>query len=198
MSDIRRSIPNAITMARLALALAFFVVLSVEIDGYSEVARGRVAIVLFIVAALSDVLDGYLARRWNAVSAFGRIMDPFVDKILVLGAFIMLVGEGLGRESGVRAWMVVVIVGREFLVTTIRAVLESRGVAFPADWSGKLKMYVQSVTIPFCILCATHEGLSSGWTESRDVLVWMTVAATILSATPYSIRAWQSSKGLGW
>jgi CDP-diacylglycerol---glycerol-3-phosphate 3-phosphatidyltransferase len=189
MPDMRRSIPNLITMVRLMLAAAFFLVVSVPGVPLSRPEVGTLAIVLFIVAALTDVLDGYLARRWKAVSAFGRIMDPFVDKVLVLGAFILLAGEDLAPASGVQAWMVVVIVARELLVTTIRAVLESRGIEFGADWSGKAKMFVQSVTIPFCLLTATHEDLHPGWLHARAALVGAAVVLTAASIVPYVVRA---------
>jgi len=122
------------------------------------------ALALFIVAALTDALDGYLARKWQVVSVFGRIMDPFADKVLILGAFVMLAGPGFylaldvsdmrprGQMSGVASWMAIVILARELVVTTIRAVLESQGVDFSASLWGKLKMIVQSIAIPVLLL----------------------------------------------
>jgi len=143
--DVRRHIPNALTIARLALTVVFVALLSVYRFPDQHAWALPVALVVFIVAALTDALDGYLARRWNVISVFGRIMDPFADKLLILGAFVMLVPiEG----SGVASWMVVVILGRELLVTTIRGVLEGRGVDFSAARSGKLKMIAQSVAAP--------------------------------------------------
>lgn len=199
----RRRVPNLLTMLRLAMAVAFFLVLGAAIPAaMSNEARatwGNVAVALFIAGALTDVLDGWLARRWNAVTAFGRVMDPFVDKVLVLGAFVYLAAlpsfaEGpLGGaiDTGVAAWMAVVLLARELLVTSLRGWLEGNGIAFPADPAGKAKMLLQSVAVPVCLFVAVHPGpaASDGWLGTRGVLVWATVVATVLSAIPYILRA---------
>lgn len=198
-SPLRRALPNAITLARLVLAVLFFLLLQ-GIDRAGPADRiellGAWAMTLFIVAALSDILDGYLARRWKVVSAFGRIMDPLVDKILVLGGFIYLASPVfLPNESyrmigsGITAWMVVVLLLRELLVTGIRSHIESRGIAFPADWSGKVKMFVQS----FCVGCCVYVGTRVepyGWQVFlRDGSTWATVVLTVLSSITYIHRA---------
>jgi len=142
------------------MTAAFVAVLSIYRFPDTNAWALPVALVLFVVAALTDALDGYLARKWQVVSVFGRIMDPFADKVLILGAFVMLAGPQFfatdellwTQVAGVTPWMVVVILGRELLVTTIRAVLESQGVDFSAKWSGKVKMIVQSVGIPVIML----------------------------------------------
>ncbi len=189
-------------MLRLVGAVAFFVILAVAVDPSAPERAfwGKVATVVFVVAALSDILDGYLARRWHVVSGFGRVMDPFCDKILVLGGFILLVGSpfvGVDPEtgartmlSGVAAWMVVAILSRELLVTTIRSFLEAQGVEFGADVFGKIKMFSQSVAVPLCVLVGTHETLlaSDLWTTARDVVVWLAVIVTLLSVVPYLVR----------
>jgi CDP-diacylglycerol--glycerol-3-phosphate 3-phosphatidyltransferase len=156
----QRNLPNVLTLARLAMTIAFVAILSIYRFPDTNSWALPTALILFIVAALTDALDGYLARRWNAVSVFGRIMDPFADKILILGAFVMLAGPSFlssddwtyAHTSGVLPWMVVVILGRELLVTTIRAVMESRGINFSAARSGKLKMIAQSVGVPAILL----------------------------------------------
>jgi CDP-diacylglycerol--glycerol-3-phosphate 3-phosphatidyltransferase len=175
----RRHVPNALTLARLGLTVVFVAVLSLyrfpDVNAWAI----PVALIVFVVAALTDALDGYLARRWNVISVFGRIMDPFADKLLVLGAFIMLAGVGFAttplREigfmlgptpdllTGVAAWMVVVILGRELLVTTIRAVFEGRGIDFSASLSGKLKMIAQSVGVP--VILALVMGAEAVYTD---------------------------------
>ncbi len=212
-------VPNVLTGSRVVMATVFFVVLTYwRYDG-SAAARGQTdwwlnfAAALFIVAGLTDILDGYLARRWGAESAFGRIMDPFADKILVVGALVFLAGpdfwvplerhkgfSGHGiQASGIYPWMVVVIMGRELLVTSIRSVLEARGVRFGADWSGKVKMLCQSVCIPTCLIAIAVTNvvprLDAGGVERMpwgrwtvDITVWVTVAATALSAVPYVVR----------
>lgn len=201
-SGWRRRVPNLLTMLRLVVAVVFFVVLVKSLPEASEAQRpglANLAIYLFIVGGLTDILDGWLARRWQVVSAFGRVMDPFVDKVLVLGAFICLAAlpsamEGpLGGpiDTGIASWVALVLLARELLVTSLRGWLEGLGVPFPADPAGKAKMLLQSVAVPVCIFVAVHAGpaASSGWQGTRTALVWATVVATVLSAVPYVIRA---------
>ena len=140
------NLPNKITTARLAIACVFFASLSwyqflQGRGGGADAPLGPVwlldlAFVLFVVAAVTDWIDGYLARKLDKVTSFGRLADPLVDKILICGAFVYFLG--LGPATHVRAWMVVVILGREFLVTGIRSMAESRGVAFGALYWGKI------------------------------------------------------------
>lgn len=164
----QRNLPNVLTLARVAMTAAFVAVLSIYRFPDSNAWALPAALILFIVAALTDALDGYLARRWNVVSVFGRIMDPFADKILILGAFVMLAGPQFwvdvmihvyageftfkGPVTGIAPWMVVVILGRELLVTTIRAVLESQGIDFSASLTGKIKMIAQTLGVAAILL----------------------------------------------
>ena len=197
-ASFRRTLPNAITLARLGLAVLFFLLLE-RIDRAapaSEIARlGAWGMGVFAVAALSDVLDGYLARRWNTVTAFGRVMDPLVDKMLVLGGFIYLASplfaplEGGMIGSGIAPWMVVVILLRELLVTGLRSFVESRGVAFPADWSGKLKMLVQSFCVGACVFVGTQAEPPAWQVYARDWSTSATVVLTVLSSLTYIHRA---------
>ncbi|MCH7573171.1 MAG: CDP-alcohol phosphatidyltransferase family protein, partial [Planctomycetes bacterium] len=90
MADLRRKLPNAITLCRLVLAVAFFATLNAYRYPDTNSVWANIAIALFIIAAITDALDGYLARKWNATTMFGRIMDPFCDKFLILGAFVYL------------------------------------------------------------------------------------------------------------
>ncbi len=201
MQGYRRSIPNAITLSRLALALAFFIGLEfVDRSGAKESAAsmGFLCAMLFAVAAGTDYLDGFLARRWNVVSAFGRVADPLVDKILVLGGFVYLAAPGLSVEptqgflgSGMQAWMVVAILLREFLVTSLRAMIEAKGIPVGADMFGKVKMVIQCFCVPWCLFTATRPNAAGemSWIVVRDVVIWITVAATLFSAIPYLFRA---------
>ncbi len=204
-TPFRRALPNAITMVRLALAVLFFVILARLDRGApaEEIARtGAWAMYLFAVAALTDILDGYLARRWGVVSVFGRIMDPLVDKTLVLGGFIFLASPIFSPipqsdlipansmiGSGIAPWMVVVILVRELLVTGIRSYAESRGIAFPADWSGKIKMFVQSFCVGCCVYVATRIEPYGWQVFLRDSSTWATVVLTVLSSITYIHRA---------
>jgi len=207
-----RSVPNQLTVLRLVLAAAFFLVLN-QYRFYSQTPGWilLVAIALFILAALTDLLDGYLARRWHVESTFGRIMDPFCDKVLVIGAFSFLAGPRfvdpsevpqrvqeyleLNMITGVYPWMVVVILARELLVTGVRGELEHTGVAFGANIFGKAKMVLQSITVPVVLgivywLDPTSPAERSPWlTWPRDILVYATVIATVLSGVPYITSA---------
>jgi len=194
---VRAWIPNAITMLRLVVAAGFFVALAVGLGNERSTRLwGNIAVWMFIFAAITDVVDGYLARRWKVVSVFGRVMDPVVDKVLVLGAFIFLAAPPFSASdpgtlmTAIAPWMVVVILSRELLVTSVRGVLESEGIAFGADRWGKLKMFVQCVTAPVVLFVAVNQlgEPGSSWRWIRDGLVWATVAVTASSALPYLLR----------
>src|SRR5215218_4492074 len=150
-----RHVPNLLTGLRLVLALVFFCMLAYfQYEGRGDPWFLNIAFVVYLVALITDFLDGYLARRWKVEGAFGRVVDPFVDKVLVIGSFIFFAGKnfiipetaphgGPGEVvktiSGVVPAMVVVILARELLVTSFRGLSESTGQAFGAAFSGKLK-----------------------------------------------------------
>lgn len=201
----KQMIPNALTMGRLGMAAGVVTLLAISppLDGQAGLRPLLlVAAVLFVVAAATDALDGYLARKWNAISVFGRVMDPFADKILVLGTAVMLAtpafeiatDSGRAMAAGFTGWMVVVILGRELLVTSIRGVFEARGIDFSASASGKAKMILQSVAIPACLLAAglwaSDRPTWAGWVVS--LLAWGTTLVTAFSAAPYVTRAWRA------
>ena len=216
----RAVIPNALTIGRLVLAAVFFALIELGLRGvedpWSEPDDRRtsvllIALGLFVVAAITDALDGYLARKWNAISKFGRVMDPFADKILVLGAFVMLAGPAFFelpvhhdappgfQVSGVAPWMVVLILARELLVTSVRGFFESQGVDFSADLAGKLKMIFQSAVIPLVLLLLALGDVTRGSAPARwaiDIAVWVTVLVTLLSCLPYVIKGVQAGRGL--
>ncbi len=196
---IRRSLPNALTLLRLVLAAAFFASLNAYRYPDTNTLWAGIAIAIFVAAAITDALDGHLARKWGVTSRFGRLMDPFCDKVLILGALIYLAGPRfLVREwvedgsfftmaTGIYPWMVVIILVRELLVTGVRGVIESMGVSFGAKFSGKLKMILQSVAIPTVLFVVItfkpHENI---WAlRICDVLVYATVIVTVWSGLPY-------------
>lgn len=191
--------PNMLTAARLGLAIAFFATLAWPRACENQSAM-LIAAAVFSLAALTDALDGFLARKWNAISIYGRIMDPFADKVLVLGAFVVLAGAGFhvgGRQmSGVAPWMVVVILARELLVTSIRGVCESRGIDFSATQSGKLKMILQSIAVPLILLTLVlalniRPPHIDGDLAHRinQVIAWVVTIVTLWSGIPYVTRA---------
>ncbi|MCH7925139.1 MAG: CDP-diacylglycerol--glycerol-3-phosphate 3-phosphatidyltransferase [Planctomycetes bacterium] len=179
------------------MAIVFFVLLSQYSQRTPKFWMLDLAVVIFIVAAVTDAIDGYIARKRGLVTALGRVLDPFVDKVLVCGAFIIFAGPGFVDADGhnvteVTAWMVVVIVGRELLVTGLRGFSESRGKAFGASLHGKVKMWMQSIAAPAVLLIVAHE---HSWPEAtwpsitKKALVWAMVVVTALSAVQYIIRS---------
>jgi CDP-diacylglycerol--glycerol-3-phosphate 3-phosphatidyltransferase len=191
------NLPNQITLGRLLLAIVFFVLLSQYSQKEPRPGTLDVAAVIFIIAAVSDILDGYLARKRGEVTALGRVLDPLVDKVLICGAFILFAGRPFFDSTGhnvteVSAWMVVIIVGRELLVTGLRGFNESIGIPFGASVYGKIKMWMQSIAAPAILLIVAHEeslalGDSAG--ALKRILVWLTVLATALSLFVYLVRS---------
>lgn len=181
------NLPNTITLARLGITAGCIVALElttrvqwepVSIDTEIPARSSTVwALVLFLVAALTDFVDGWLARRLGQVTALGRVLDPFVDKVLVCGTFIALL-----RFEELRGvlphWFVVVLIAREFLVTALRGLAETKGIAFPADWFGKIKMGVQTVTATLMLLILVRDGNDVGLL--RD-LAWYGMLATLIA-----------------
>ena len=145
------NLPNQLTSLRLILSVILFCLIAWE--------QYLVSLVLFVIAAGTDWLDGYFARKYGQVTTLGRILDPFADKVIVCGTFIFLVAILAAlpdikhelRPWGLQPWMVVVIVGRELLVTALRSFIEDRGVDFSAKMSGKLKMVLQCVAAGVCL-----------------------------------------------
>lgn len=179
------NVPNQVTSARLVLSIVLFVFLGL---GWY-----RTSLVLFIVAAATDWFDGYWARKYGQVTQLGRILDPFADKIIICGTFIFLVAAD---KSRVAAWMAVVVVGRELLVTALRSFLEQRGADFSATMSGKLKMVLQCFAVGAALVHLSYLNSydqSPAWlttlTTLVDVLLWSAVAITVYSGVAYIFAA---------
>lgn len=188
-TDVFRHWPNRITALRFVGALLLFVLFAVSGE---HPPRGLIlaAFCLFVVVAATDFLDGWLARRAHQVSAFGRIADPFVDKVLIVGTMVYLAVLPWSREL-LPATVVVVILAREFLVTAIRGYVESIGREFPADWFGKVKMVAQCITVG-AVMCVEMfdwgESWRAAWRTFAVVCVWATLAATVGSGVSYVLR----------
>ncbi len=184
-SERSLNLPNAITFSRFVLSLVLFALM--QAGGYWLTAAG-----LFVFAVLTDVLDGWIARRYKLITQLGRIMDPFVDKFITSGTFLFLLP--VTQQSGVTPWMVVIVLGREMLVTSLRGFLEQRGADFSASFSGKLKMFLQCVAATAAIL-SMHPPIAEWsvgrmeFTAVRDVLLWSMVAVTVWSGWDYVQRA---------
>ena len=173
------NVPNQLTVARLLLSVALFVLLVFEYY--------LASLFLFAVAALTDWLDGYWARKYGQVTTLGRILDPFVDKIIVCGTFIFLAAV---PASGVAAWMAVLIVARELLVTALRSFLEGEGADFSAVMSGKLKMVLQCLAVLVSLYALYHGAPYPPALEwALPVTVWAAVLITVYSGAAYVHRA---------
>src|SRR5436305_7464800 len=140
----RMNLPNSLTLTRIFLVPLLVVVLLTKFEGRMilGVRKELVGAAIFALASLTDWLDGYLARRRKQITALGQVIDPLADKLLTSAAFISLVQMGMAP-----AWMVAVIIGREFAVTGLRSLTYARGVAIPASRLGKVKMVAQVIAI---------------------------------------------------
>jgi CDP-diacylglycerol--glycerol-3-phosphate 3-phosphatidyltransferase len=176
------NVPNALTSARIVLSIFLFVFLALECY--------LTSMVLFIVAASTDWVDGFYARRYGQITVLGRILDPFADKMIICGTFVFLAAAA---GSGVRAWMTVLIVGRELLVTALRSFLEERGSDFSAKQSGKIKMVLQCLAAGFSMFLLSHVAAGQAppdWLKySVTGLVWGAVVITAYSGVEYIIAA---------
>jgi CDP-diacylglycerol--glycerol-3-phosphate 3-phosphatidyltransferase len=179
------NLPNQLTTLRLILSVILF--------GFLAGGWYWTSFVLFVIAAGTDWLDGYYARKYSMVTTLGRILDPFADKVIICGTFMFLaVDKGiLDFPYGLRMWMVVVVVARELLVTTIRSFIEERGGDFSAKWSGKIKMGLQCVAAGACIVFLTYPSQTAPlWvTLTMVASVWAAVVSTIYSGAIYVVAA---------
>lgn len=189
---IFRHWPNRITAMRFGGALLLFVLFALV--GSRPLAEIRwqlfVAFWLFVLVAATDFLDGWLARRGNLVSAFGRIADPFVDKVLIVGSMVYLAVMPWSRDL-LPATVVVLILAREFLVTAVRGYVESIGREFPADWFGKTKMVLQCVAVGAILwahMFQWPDGWQRAWLWLARVSVYVTLVATVGSGISYVLK----------
>ena len=169
------NIPNQLTTLRVILIPVFMFFFTSDIT-----ANNIIEAIVFIVASLTDFLDGHLARKWNLVTNFGKIMDPFADKLLVLTALIYLAISGT-----IPGWPVIIIIGRELLVTSLRALAADNGIILAARNLGKFKTVSQMFAIIFLIL---------GWQIIGLILLYIAVALTIISLIDYLIQLSKSIK----
>lgn len=167
------NLPNKLTMFRVVLIPFFVVLLLVDITPYDN----WIALVIFIVASLTDLLDGKIARKYNLVTNFGKFMDPLADKLLVCSALICLV-----EMERIAAWMVIVIIAREFIISGFRLVASDNGVVIAASYWGKFKTTFQMVMI--CLMIADLQALSLVTT----IVTWVAVILTVVSLVDYLVK----------
>jgi CDP-diacylglycerol---glycerol-3-phosphate 3-phosphatidyltransferase len=167
--------PNVLTMMRILAVPALVAILLTRFEG-----REIAGFSIFLLASLTDMVDGFLARKNKEVTVFGQLLDPTADKLLIASVLICLVERGV-----VPAWMAVIIIGREIAVTGFRAIASSRGHHIPAFPLGKIKMVLEIVTL--CLLILGPVLLGKLYSLAQ-VGLWLTIVVAIASAAEYYIR----------
>ena len=169
------NLPNKLTVLRVLL-IPFFVwaALRDPVPGYSK----YIAVLIFIVASLTDLLDGKIARKYGLVTNFGKFMDPLADKLLVCAALICLVSCGM-----LSAWMVIVIISREFIISGFRLVASDNGVVIAANYWGKFKTTFQMLMIIVLLL-----DLGGVFDMIGQILTWVALILTVVSLVDYVIK----------
>ena len=171
------NVPNALTTVRFALAIAVMALIPLH--------RYTSAFIVFSIAVSTDWMDGYWARKYGQVTKLGRIFDPFVDKIIICGAFIALVEV---KPEFVPSWMATIVVARELLVTSLRGLIEGAGGDFSARDLGKWKMVLQCAAVIAVLLALIFPDV--GWlTITAYALLWGSVALTLYSGYDYVMIA---------
>lgn len=180
------NVPNALTLLRIffvPLLVSALVQGHVTIDlGFMEITNEMLALSLFLVAAATDLLDGYLARRWGQITTVGTLLDPIADKLLVSSALIALV-----QVRVVPAWMTIVVIAREFAISGLRSIAAAEGYIIEASDFGKAKLVAQVCAISLLML-------SMRWTELHPYAIasmWAVVILTVLSALAYFRKFWR-------
>jgi CDP-diacylglycerol--glycerol-3-phosphate 3-phosphatidyltransferase len=190
------NVPNVLTISRIVLSVFCFVCFVFE--------WYLAALIFFAIAAGTDWVDGFWARRYGQITQLGRILDPFADKIIICGTFTFLAAvppTAYGSASQVAAWMAVIVIARELLVTALRSFFEEHGADFSAKWSGKWKMVAQCAAVAASLALLWRYGYASGIWHSVPtqppawavwivrLTVWAAVAMTVYSGWVYVQRA---------
>ena len=169
------NLPNKLTIVRMIMIIPFVVFMLVPIGG-AGVAKW-IALALFVIASLTDLLDGKIARKYNLVTTFGKFMDPLADKLLVCSALICLVEMGK-----IPSWIVIIIISREFIISGFRLVASDNGVVIAASYWGKFKTTFQMVII--ILMIADIQALSL----VTAIVMWIALILTVISLADYLVK----------
>lgn len=182
----KMNLPNKLTIFRMILIVPFVVLLlgnfqqwgwfTAIFGGISEYVD-YIALAIFIIASLTDLLDGKIARKYNLVTNFGKFMDPLADKLLVCAALVALVE--MGR---IPSWVVIVIISREFIISGFRTVASDNGVVIAASYWGKFKTTFQMIMV--CLMIANIEALA----VVTNIIMWISLILTIVSLVDYLLK----------
>jgi len=179
-------LPNLLTLGRIAVVVILVLVLRDEGPG-----AGVLATVLFFVACLTDYWDGQLARKYSITTTLGKFLDPLADKLLVAAILIMLVG--MTRTPRPPSWLVVIIIGREMAVTTLRAIASGEGIVLPAEELGKYKMIFQTFAVFGLLL--NYRYLFVDFHAGGMYFLWISVLLGLWSAVDYHVRVYRAVRG---
>lgn len=175
------NVPNMLSLSRI-LSVPVFILLMLEPSPVRALAAG----VVFSLASATDWLDGYLARKWGQVTKVGKLLDPIADKILIMSALVTLVEI---RSDVVPAWIAIIIIGREFAVTGLRAIASSDGIVIPAETVGKYKVGAQ-ITAVLSLLLDYY--MTKEWMRDLGVLaLWAAMVLSVYSAVQYFRTYWK-------
>ncbi|MCM1223653.1 MAG: CDP-diacylglycerol--glycerol-3-phosphate 3-phosphatidyltransferase [Lachnospiraceae bacterium] len=167
------NLPNKLTMFRVILIPFFVLFMLVDITTVDK----WIALAIFIIASLTDLLDGKIARKYDLVTNFGKFMDPLADKLLVCAALICLV-----EMAVLPAWIVIIIISREFIISGFRLIASDNGVVIAASYFGKFKTTFQMIMI--CLMIADIEALQL----LTDIVMWVALALTVISLIDYLVK----------
>ena len=173
------NLPNTLTTIRMILIVPFVMIMQIAPDGNGRFA----ALAIFIIASITDFLDGYIARKNHLVTNFGKFMDPLADKLLVSAAMICLVSM-----DRLPAWMVIIIISREFAISGFRLIAADNGIVIAASWWGKFKTVSQMIMI--ILLIANLGGI---FTILEQIFMWVALILTVVSLADY---IWKNKKVL--
>lgn len=180
----KMNLPNKLTMFRVVLIVPFVIILLGGEAGWfgsNRLIPDMIALAIFIVASLTDLIDGKIARKYNLVTNFGKFMDPLADKLLVCAALIALVE--MGR---IPAWAVIVIISREFIISGFRLIAADNRVVIAASYWGKFKTTFQMIMV--CLMIADLGGLFGWMRILTDVIMWIALALTVISLVDYLVK----------
>ena len=174
------NLPNSLTILRIFFVPLLVVVLLTREPNFGPIHFEVWGVLILLAAAATDAMDGYFARKWREVTTLGILLDPIADKLLISAVFISLV------QMGVPAWMVVIIIGREFIVAGLRSIASAEGLIIPASALGKTKMVLQVVAGCVVILATKHGALM----PLGKLLMWLVVLSATVSAVHYFQMFW--------
>ena len=168
------NLPNKLTVLRVIMVPFFVFFMLTDVGG---AANKWIALVLFIVASLTDMLDGKIARKYNLITDFGKFMDPLADKLLVCSAMIALI-----EMNRIPSWVVIIIIAREFIISGFRLIASDNGVVIAASYWGKFKTTFQMVMI--CLMIANFPQLQI----LTDIIMWIALILTVVSLIDYLVK----------